>query len=404
MVHLHLDPLGGVAGDMFAAALSDVDNSLADGLVPLLRSAGLRDDVTAAFVDHRDEVFVGRRFVVVDPREKNLAVPGRFVMQTPAHAHNHTPFQDILRDLEKSALTPGAKSRAKDIYTRLAQAEASVHGMSLDEVAFHEVGAQDSVADIVTAAVMLDRLEEKHGPLTTSIASLPLGSGRVRTAHGELPVPAPATLVLLRGLVTHDDQRLGERVTPTGAAIVQHLQPQQRKAGVVVTDGKGFGTKVFAGLSNILRITLSQPVSSTQAPSPWSERAMLVLSAEIDDMTAEEFAVAADVVRGVAGVVDVCFVPVTMKKARPATQLQVIVHVEHRDAAVAAVFAQTTTLGVRVAEVIRCELERSLVTVDDGARAKTAVRPGGATTKVDVDDIRGATLAERRRRRQSLER
>lgn len=407
MAHLHLDPVGGVAGDMFAAALVGLDPDLGVGLVDLLRSAGLHDDVAVAFVDHTDDVFVGRRFVVTDPRERDRLVPGRFVLQTPAKAHGHTPFQDILRALEQSALTPSAKARATDIYRLLAEAEASVHGMSLDEVAFHEVGAQDSVADVVAAAVLLDRLEKKHGSLTASTSSLPLGGGRVRTAHGELPVPAPATLRLLEGLTVHDDQRLGERVTPTGAAIVRHLRTTTRKSGVVVGSGVGFGTKVFAGLSNILRLTLTRdaaPTSATTPPTAWTEAPLLIVSAEIDDMTAEELAVAADRLRACAGVVDVCFTAISMKKGRLATRLQVMVNdLAVADAVVAAVFDQTSTLGVRKEQVTRCELRREL-TAKEGVRKKTAQRPAGTTAKVDVDDLEGDTLALRRARRQDHER
>lgn len=413
MAHLHLDPLGGIAGDMFAAALSELDPTLADGLLPLLRSAGLDEAVAVSFVAHRDDVFVGRRFVVDDPKEKGQKVPGRFVLQKGMD-HHHVPLQEILRQLSASGLTTGAKARAVDIFQRVAVAEAAVHGVDLKDVAFHEVGAQDSVADVVAAAVLLDRLEHKHGAFTSSTASLPLGSGRVHTAHGELPVPAPATLRLLDGLAVHDDGRLGERVTPTGAAILRHLQPGKRAAGVVGGSGVGFGTKVFPGLSNILRVTLTTtPTTTTTTPSTsattsaWQERPLAVLSAEIDDMSGEELGRAADALRDVEGVVDVSFLAVTMKKGRPATRMQVLALPERKDACVAAFFAQTSTLGIRVDEVVRCELGRAVarVAVDDATagRVKVADRPGGATAKADIDDVEGTTLAERRALRQALE-
>lgn len=417
MAHLHLDPLGGIAGDMFVAAIAGllravdpggVDDLEAGGLVALLRSAGLADDVAVSFVDHNDDVFAGRRFVVDDPREKQKKVPGRFVLQKGVD-HAHVPVAEILQRLAASALTPSAKARAKDIFDRIAVAEAAVHGLDVATVAFHEVGAQDSVADVVASAVLLDRLEQRIGPFTASTSSLPLGAGRVQTAHGELPVPAPATLRLIEGLVAHDDGRLGERVTPTGAAILQHLKPGKRAAGVVAGSGVGFGTKIFPGLSNILRLTLSTTPTTTTSPttssttSAWAERRLVVLSAEIDDMSAEELGRSADALRDVGGIVDVSFVAVVMKKGRPATRLQILALPEHKDDAIAAFFAQTTTLGVRVDEVVRCELGRDLVTTDGGARVKTAARPGGKTKKADVDDVDGDTLAARRARRQELE-
>jgi uncharacterized protein (TIGR00299 family) protein len=408
--HLHLDPTGGIAGDMFAAALLDLDPSLGEGLVGLLRSAGLKDDVTVDLVDHKDSTFRGRRFVVVDPRErtpdgKRRPLPGAFVLRAGAHAgHDHVAHKQIAAAIRDSALSTTAKDRALDIFHRLAVAEAGVHGMAVDDVEFHEVGAQDSIADIVTAAVVLARLDERHGPLTFSVASLPLGSGRVQTAHGELPVPAPATLALLQGHLVHDDGRPGERVTPTGAAIVAHLvRPGARRAsGVVAGSGVGFGTKTFAGLSNILRATLTT-TATVDAGAPWQRGRIAELACEIDDMTGEELAVAADVVRACAGVVDVALLPVQMKKGRPATSLRVLCADDRVDDVARVVFSSTTTLGLRVGVVARLELPRSLVE-RDGVRVKRATRPGGATAKADVDDVVGATLAERRARRAAHER
>jgi hypothetical protein len=418
--HVHLDPTGGIAGDMFAAALLDLRPALGEGLVELLRSAGLQDDVDVRVVDHRDEVFRGRRFVVVDPRERTpdgrrRPVPGAFVMRAGAHAgHMHVAWRGIRERIAGSALSPGAKARALDIFGRLAVAEAGVHGMAVDDVEFHEVGAQDSIADIVTAAVLVDRLEEEHGALTFSVGSLPLGSGRVQTAHGELPVPAPAALALLAGFTVHDDGRPGERVTPTGAALVAHLvRPGARRpAGRVDGSGVGFGTKTFSGLSNILRATLTTTSSSLSMSSsttetggdraPWTRGRVVELACELDDMTGEELAHAADVLRATAGVVDVALLAVQMKKGRPATSLRVLGTEDATDGIAAAVFAATTTLGLRVAVVDRLELRRELVAVD-GVRLKRAARPGGVTVKADHDDVDGDTLQARRARRAGLE-
>jgi hypothetical protein len=416
--HLHLDPTGGIAGDMFAAALLDLDPTLGDGLVALLRSAGLKKDVTVDVVDHRDTTFRGRRFVVLDPRERGAdgrrrPLPGAFVLRAgAAHpGHDHVAHKDIVARIEASALSIPAKTRALDIFRRLAIAEAGVHGMPVDDVEFHEVGAQDSIADIVTAAVLLSRLDERHGGLSCSVSSLPLGSGRVQTAHGELPVPAPATLALLQGHVVHDDGRSGERVTPTGAAIVAHLvRPLARRApGVVVGAGVGFGTKTFPGISNILRATLTTTApagpgdgSSTQPGAGWRRGRIAELAAEIDDMTGEELAAAADTLRSTDGVVDVSLLAVQMKKGRPATSLRVLCDESSADAVARVFFAATTTLGLRVGVVERLELPREVV-VHDGVRVKRALRPGGTTAKADSDDVVGASLAERRARRRHHE-
>lgn len=411
---------------MFAGALLHLAQhhglSFADGLVAALRGAGLADDVDVRVVAHKDEVFAGVRFVVDDPRERARPLPGRFVLQRGDRAHAHVPLADIRARVEASGLSPGAKARAHDIFLRIGTAEAAVHGLPVEEIAFHEVGAQDSVADVVAAAYLVDQLEQALGPVTASTASLPLGSGRITTAHGLLPVPAPATLRLLEGLPVHDDQRVGERVTPTGAAIVQHLLAGRgagaRPAGVVVGHGVGFGTKVWPGLSNILRVTLTS--TSTSPPvsaSTLHVRPLVEISCEIDDMTAEELAVSLEHLRCVPAVRDVHALAVMMKKGRAATRVVALVggvdNVDNVgieaavDAACAAFFDQTTTLGVRVARVERREVERTVaerVVDGEALRRKTAQRPSGPTHKVDVDDVTGATLSLRRARRQEGER
>ena len=416
--HLHLDALGGAAGDMFAAAVLDLDATLlddaTDGLVPLLRSAGLAADVHIGLVDHDDGVFRGRRFLVGDPREKAARKkgPGSFVFSQAAAAHaghDHVPLSGILARIAGSDLSPGAKARATDIFTRIGVAEGAVHGLPLEDVALHEVGSQDSIADVVTAAVLLDRLDVKYGGLTGSVSSLPLGSGRVQTAHGELPVPAPATLNLMVGFATHDDGRPGERVTPTGAAIIAHLcggAPGKRPPGIIAGAGVGFGTRTFVGLSNILRATLSvtsgDSTSAELSTLLWSTRPLLQLSCELDDMSAEELAHAADTLRDVAGVRDVLLAPVFMMKGRLATALQVLCDEAACEAVANAVFSATTTLGVRCVRIERFELHRSEEVIG-GLRVKSAQRPGGSTQKADHDDVVGDSLAARRAARARAE-
>ncbi len=405
--HLHLDPLGGVAGDMFAAALLDLCPALLEGLRPLLRSVGLADDVTVSLLDHSDGILRGRRFVVDDPRERaGGRKPGAFVFAAghSLHAHgNHAGYTDICRRLEASDLSPGARTRALDIFARLARAEGSVHGIAdVVDVVFHEVGTQDSVADVVTAAVLLERLSELHGGLSASVSSLPLGSGRVQTAHGELPVPAPATLALLHGHQVHDDGRLGERVTPTGAAIVDHLVPApgpRRPAGRVVGVGTGFGTRTLSGLSNVLRVTLT---TTQAAAEPWDREAIVELCCDIDDMTGEELGTGTEQLRQCHGVVDVVALPCLMKKHRLATRLSVLCGLAAHTEVIAEIFRATTTLGVRVVQAERAVLRRGL-SEHEGVRVKRAQRPGGDTFKADIDDVVAATLSERRAERRRRE-
>ena len=419
--HLHLDPVGGLAGDMFAAALLDLDPTLLAGLPAALRDAGLALDVDVALIEERDEVFVGKRFVVKDPREQGRPLPGRFVLTTTS-PHPHVPWAGIKAGLENSALPAGARARALAIFSLLADAEAGVHGVAVSDIAFHEVGAQDSIADIVTAALLVERLAQKHGGLTVSCSSLPIGSGRVTTAHGELPVPAPATLRLLQGLTVHDDGRPGERVTPTGAAIIRHLVggvPQTRRpSGVVGPVGTGFGTKRFSGMSNILRASLILPTSglastatSNAASTPtsvedepgWLRRELCVLRFEVDDQSPEDLAIGLDHLREVPGVLEVTTASLVGKKGRLTLRVEVLTELDAKDRAIRACLLETTTLGLRVSHVERVELARDEHTVQ-GVRVKRASRPGGgATQKADIDDIKDGDRATRQRRRQRAE-
>lgn len=231
-MHIHLDAVGGIAGDMFVAALLDAWPELAADVASNLRQAGLADDVRACPVVHDDGVLTGHRFEVTkdgagDPSDKpeHQAHHHHHHDGRSPHHHDHgghTHWRDLRASLLESALPETVKHTAIGIFQELARAEAEVHGKEVDAVAFHEVGNWDSLADIVAAATLIVGV----GPATWSVGSLPLGGGWVETAHGRLPVPAPATALLLRGFRFHDDGRPGERVTPTGAAILRFLAPE----------------------------------------------------------------------------------------------------------------------------------------------------------------------------------
>jgi pyridinium-3,5-bisthiocarboxylic acid mononucleotide nickel chelatase len=278
----------------------------------------------------------------------------------------------------------------------LAAAEAFVHGIAVDDVAFHEVGAQDSIADVCAAAVLLDRLAPATTTLTSSCSSLPIGSGTVRTAHGDLPVPAPATLQLLQGFLMHDDGRPGERITPTGAAILAHLQPGRRHAGTAAGVGIGFGTRVLVGMSNITRL------SRFTANAVGTGRTETVgrLSFDIDDQTGEDLAIGLDRLRATAGVLDVLSQFGMGKKGRTVHSIQVLCEEAHIDRVVDCCLNETTTLGVRMERIERRVVPRSELVGD--VRRKGAVRPSGRTTiKVEADELQqfdASTRADMKRR------
>jgi uncharacterized protein (TIGR00299 family) protein len=371
--HLHLDPMGGMAGDMFVAALLDAFPEHARAVEA---AAGGLAGVACRALPHRDAVLTGSRFQV--------DAPGHHLHHDDHH--HHTGWREIEARLQASALSPGVKRQAIGIFSRLAEAEAQVHGIAMDDVTFHEVGSADSVADIVAAAWLIDAFPGA----AWSVGPLPLGSGRVRTAHGMLPVPAPATALLLRGMPVIDDGIQGERVTPTGAAILRHLAPSARQGltGRIARTGSGFGTRTLPGVSNIVRVLA---FTRHDEPSAGQHRQLSVICFEVDDQSPEDLATALDRLRTVPGVHDVLQSPVFGKKGRMGTHVQLLVQPGRRESAIEACFDETTTIGLRIHEVEGRVLPRQMrdVTVEGRTlRVKTVERPGGRTSKAESDDLR----------------
>ena len=384
LARFHLDPVGGIAGDMFAAAVLDARQDLADGLRATLAGLKLPPSVEIAIDPHKDAALAGVRFKVTAPADD---------------AHSHVRLADVRARLGAAPIEAGVRRRALAMFTLLSEAEGAVHGMDPAEVTFHEVGAWDATVDIVAAAHLIEAL----GPARWSVGPVPLGSGRVRCAHGLLPVPAPAVVHLLRGLATHDDGIEGERVTPTGAAILKHLAPDPtpaREPEALVGTGTGFGSRSLPGLSNVLRVLEFGPV----APVAVQER-VAVLRFEIDDQTPEDLALGLDRLRAHPGILDVVQWPAYGKKGRMVAAIQVLAEADALDGALDAVFDETTTLGVRWSKVARSALTRETASHADTlgtVRVKRARRPSGTVTaKAELDDLAGSAghaVREERRR------
>jgi uncharacterized protein (TIGR00299 family) protein len=379
-VWIHLDPLGGIAGDMFVAALLDARPGLEEELAMAIARAGLPDGVRIARTAGGEHALTGSRVAVTVPPD------------APASG----AFSAIAARIEGTPLAAPVRARALDIYHRLAEAEAQVHGVPAAEVRFHELADWDSYADILAAAWLIERL----APRGWSCGALPLGGGRIRSAHGRLPVPAPATALLLRGFDVVDDGIEGERVTPTGAAILAHLRPARHcAAGRLVAVGNGFGTRRLAGVPNVLRALLLADAGDAAA-----ER-IAVIRFEVDDQSPEDLAIGLDRIRAVAGVRDVCQWPVLGKKGRLAAAVQVLCEPALVESAAEACLSETATLGLRLRVEERRVLSREELT-RGGLPIKRARRPDGALTAKLASDVAaeaGAYAARARLRRRAEE-
>ena len=385
MRHIHLDPLGGIAGDMFAASLLDLLPAQHDAT---MHAAQTLAGVCCRLLEHRDGILCGRRFEVQADRQLH-------------EHHDHVHWRQIRERLAGPALPAPVRDHAIGIFACLAEAEARVHGTSPDAVAFHEVGAADSIADIVAAATLIAAV----GPASWSVASLPIGSGLIRTAHGLMPVPAPATALLLEGFATHDDGIAGERVTPTGAAILRHLGARSgaRPPGVLRGSGIGFGARTMDAISNCLRALLFDVTTEAAA----AHRQLAVVSFEIDDQSGEELAAGLERIRATDGVHDVIQLAAFGKKGRFAVQVQVLARPEALDAVAAACFSETTTIGLRTQIVDGRALPRRIAEVaalGRTVRVKLARRDDGTTGKIEADSLHGiAGHAARTRLRRAAE-
>ena len=292
------------------------------------------------------------------------------------HAHAHTPgaAHHTLADIEgyigRSALSPAGKARAVSLFHRLAEAEAAIHDMPLDRIHLHEVGAIDSIVDIVGAVFAMEFLGADR------IVSSPLnvGSGTVTCAHGAFPVPAPATVRLLKGAPIYSQGVAVELTTPTGALLITDYaqtfgpMPAMRVSAV----GYGAGDKDFSGYPNVLRVVLGH----SEDVQPFER--IVSMECEIDDMNPQLFGPLMDGLYA-AGALDVYYAPVQMKKNRPGTLVTVIAPVDRRDALAGVLFTETTTIGVRHQEMLRERLERKMVTVDTPCgpiRFKVSAREG----------------------------
>ena len=408
---IHLDLVGGISGDMFVAAMVDAFPMLAGPVLAELAQIQPRGAASPALRETTSAGLRARGFGLVPgghagpPAAVDRDAHGhaREHMHDLAHDGGGSSYPQLRADLARAPLSAATRRHALALLELLAQAEAAVHGVAAEEVHFHELADWDSRMDLVAAGAIAAALE---GARWTASA-LPLGGGTVRTAHGLLPVPAPATARLLAGYPWRDDGVPGERVTPTGAAILRHLVPAtacgaRRDGGRLVASGSGAGTRSLEGIPNLLRALVFARDDVVDADR------VAVLEFDIDDMSGEEIALAADRLRAMPGVLDVSVGSRAGKKGRPIADYRVLARADAADAVVRACFSETSTLGLRLREERRRTLPRAEVAcaVGDAALSvKVATRPGGErTAKAAHDDVAASDgLAARRRARAAAE-
>ena len=287
----------------------------------------------------------------------------------PPH-HPHRSLREIERLIDGSALSLEGKGRAKELFGKLAEAEAAIHGTSIDNVHLHEVGALDSIIDIVGSVFALESLR-----IDRYVASpLNVGGGSIRSAHGLYPVPAPATTRLLTGAPIYSGPQQAELVTPTGALLVAGYASSYGPVPAMRLDkvGYGAGSRNFHDSPNVLRVLIGEEEAA--APT----HAVIVMEAEIDDMNPQIFGVVMDRLLA-EGALDVYYTAVQMKKNRPGTLLTVIAPPAARGRLTGLLFRETTTIGVRYREMSRECLDRETVTVRTPwgpVRIKVARREG----------------------------
>jgi uncharacterized protein (TIGR00299 family) protein len=331
----YLDAFSGISGDMTVGALVDA-GAPADGLLDALASLG-----------------TGARFAVEKTKRAGIAASKFCVGGEMEKKHRHLPH--VLEMIERAAISARAKEMASAVFQRLGEAEAQVHGIAIEKVHFHEVGAIDSIADIVGACACLDLL----GVGEVHCSAINVGGGTAKMEHGVLPVPAPATAILLKDLPIYSRGPEVELTTPTGAAIIAALVksvgriPAMRIASI----GYGAGDHDFKEQPNVLRAIIGESARAVESTL------VSVIEANIDDSSPQVLGYALEKLMD-AGALDASLSPLQMKKNRPGSLLRVIARVEDQERLAQIVFAETSTLGVRIHQAERRVEDRRIVEVE----------------------------------------
>ncbi len=396
---LYFDCFAGISGDMTIGALLDLglDFALLKSELAKLGVSGYelslervdRSGINAAKFD----VNVVQTFSVNvahhhdHPHDHSHAPHS--ALHTP-HSHDHRSLATIKHLIETSTLSDKVKQNSLTIFQRIGEAEAKIHGVDIESVHFHEVGAVDSIVDIIGACIGLEALGIEK------IISSPLhvGYGTFTCAHGTYPIPGPAATEILRGVPIYAKEIEGELVTPTGAAIVATLASEFSKMPMMRVEkiGYGAGTRVYEKFPNVLRAVIGELELEDATPDTIS-----VIEANIDDLSPQIFGHLMEQVLA-AGALDIFYTPVQMKKNRPGILLTLLCAVNEREKFIDLLFRETTTLGVRHRDEKRVILRREFVTVETqygSIKIKVARNQNGEVMKVspEFEDCRAAAIS-----------
>ena len=351
----YLDLPSGISGDMFLGCLVDAGWSIEQLRATLTK---LRLPSQDWAVDARDVMKGPLRAKLVDVRvTEGPPIKHQFILTQHAHAHDHTHrnLHDIKAIIEAADLARVVKDKAVAVFTRLAHAEAKVHGSSVEQIHFHEVGALDAIVDIVGTVAGLHEL----GIEKLYASALPMGHGWTKSAHGDIPLPAPATLEILSaaGAPTRPAPGPGELVTPTGAALVCELATFNQPAMKLQKVAIGAGQRDMPW-PNAARLWVGVEESAS-ASSESSQESIVQLETNIDDMNPQHYGPLTERLLA-AGALDVWLVPMQMKKGRPGVLLAVLAPAAQQRGIADIILRETTTLGVRVHRVERFEAQREI--------------------------------------------
>jgi pyridinium-3,5-bisthiocarboxylic acid mononucleotide nickel chelatase len=337
MKTLYFDCFAGASGDMILGAL------VAAGVEP----GYLREQLSSLPVSG---------FNIDFETVNRSGLSATYARVETAHEHKHRHLADIKQIIEASGLKEAVKQRAVQIFTRLAEAEARVHNEPVDHVHFHEVGALDAIVDVVGAAICFDALQ-----IDRFICSpIHVGSGMVKMAHGQFPIPPPAVTELLKGVPFYATEIKGELLTPTGAAIITSVCVEYGPIPRITTEksGYGAGTREYPDFPNVLRVLIGE----TEDAGATDER-LWMIETNLDDSSPQIIGHVMDRVLE-SGALDCFFTPVQMKKNRPGVLLSVLCRAGDKETVMKLLFTETTTLGVRSYEVTRRALQRTVVRVE----------------------------------------